>query len=383
MPQVPFDLKTGGNAFHEMLSSVDLDAQLDGLKSAIHTVKSVAKRDDMVKQIKYLASLKKGGARPEHEYVLHNMPVVPPNIRPSIQQAGNRLEHADVTKLYQDHIITNNNMKELIHDLDHSELVDQRKALYDGAKAIMGVGDPITSSNRAEGLKGFLKQIGGDGGPKTGLFQNKILSKKMDFSGRATISAESSLGVDEAGIPIDMIWTMYAFHIIRDLVKNGYTYPEAKEAVANRTDAATHSMGKLIKQIPIILNRAPTLMQSNIHAVFPVPVPGKTIRFSSQNLKMIAGDFDGDALTVHVPMTPEAVAEARAKLLPSKLMYDFRTGSGNSLIGPGHEAILGSVHLTEPDMAQKPVEFKNEEDVLKALKEGLIKVNTPVKILGR
>ena len=212
------------------------------------------------------------------------------------------------------------------------------------------------------------------------MFQSKILSKKQDFSGRATIYAEPNLGFNEMAVPEDMIWSMYAFHIIRDLVRNGYTYVEAKKAVEDKTTAAQSSFTKLIKQIPIIANRAPTLMQSNVTAHYPVPIKGKTLGINPIHLPMYAGDFDGDALTVHVPMTPEAVEEAKKKLLPEHHIYDFRKGLGASLIAPGHEAIIGSVHLTEPDMTKKVFKFKSEAEVLEAFKRGEIDVNTPIKL---
>jgi DNA-directed RNA polymerase beta' subunit len=372
--------KTGGPAIHDMLAAVDIGTQLSELKRQVHETKSVSKRDDMIRQIKYLSSLDKSGTRPEQAYVLHNIPIIPPMARPITPKAGQRIEYADVTHLYKDHMLVANRMAPLVEDLDDSSLIAERSALYDGAKALMGVGEAITGASRGNQLKGFLKQIGGESGPKTGLFQSKILSKKQDFSGRATIYAEPNLGFNEMAVPVEMIWTMYEFHIIRDLVKSGYSYVEAKKAVEERTPAAKASFSKLIKYIPMIANRAPTLMQSNITAHFPVPIKGKTLGINPIHLPMYAGDFDGDALTVHVPITPEAIEEAKKKLLPDQHIYDFRKGLGNSLIAPGHEAILGSMHLTEPDEHQEVREFETENDVVAALKRGEIEVNTPIRL---
>jgi DNA-directed RNA polymerase beta' subunit len=374
------DLAYGGEAFKQMLGAVSIDGQLAGLKAAIKTTKSVAKRDDFVKQIKYLHALKAADARPEESFILHNMPILPPIARPTISQAGNRLEHSDVTHLYQDHIMAVKGLDALKDDLMPDQLVEQRRALYEGAKAIVGVGEAIGGKSKAQGKKGFLKQIGGELGPKTGFFQSRILSKKQDFSARATIYAEPNLGFNEIAAPEDMLWTLYEFHIIRDLVKVGYRYPEAKKAVEEKTPAAKASFAKLIKQIPIIANRAPTLMQSNVTAHFPVPVKGKTLGINPLHLPLYAGDFDGDAMTVHVPITPEAIEEAKKKLLPEQHIYDFREGLGNSHIAPGHEAIVGAVHLTEPDMTKAVRSFRTEEDALAAYKRGEIDENTPIKL---
>lgn len=372
--------KTGGEAIHEMLSSVDVDSQLEILGKEVLKVKSISKRDALIKKLKYLHSLKQMGKTPEDAYILNHMPVIPPIARPTMTTSGNRTKYADVNKLYQDHMLVNSRLAEMNKDVDYSTTKNERSDLYEGAKALLGLGDAITGASRGANYKGFLKQIAGETGPKTGLFQAKILSKKQDFSGRATIYAEPNLGFNEIACPEDMIWVMYEFHIIRDLVKSGYNYPDAKKAVEERTSAAQASFNKLIKQIPIIANRAPTLMQSNITAHFPVPIKGKTLGINPIHLPMYAGDFDGDALTVHVPITPEAIDEARKKLLPEHHIYDFRRGLGQSLISPGHEAILGSMHLTEPDLKQEVQEFASEKEVLEALKNGTVHQNTPIRI---
>ena len=177
-----------------------------------------------------------------------------------------------------------------------------------------------------------------------------------------------------------MLWTMYHFHIIRDLVKNGYNYVDAKKAAENKTQAAVASFNKLVKQIPIIANRAPTLMRTNVTAHYPVPIEGRAVGINPLHLPMYAGDFDGDALTFHVPITPEAIEEAKNKLLPEHHIYDYRKGLGASMSMPGHEAVVGSMHITEPDTNQKHVNFKTEEEALAALKKGDIKENTPITI---
>src|ERR1700757_1359421 len=376
------DLKTSGTAIQEMLDAVDIDQQLMHLKKDILSTKSASKRDIMVRQIKYLAGLKKNGGKPADSFVLHNIPVIPPMARPPITQAGNRIEYPDVNQLYRDHILTSQLLGNLGEESDWNNdiLQEQREAAYNGVKALFGLGTALKGSARGAQLRGFLQQIAGENGPKGGFFQSKILKKKQDFSARATIYAEPNLGFNEMAVPVDMLWTMYKMHIIRDLARNGYSYPDAKKAVESRNGAAQASFNKLIKQIPIIANRAPTLMQSNITAHFPVPVQGKTLGVNPLHLPLYAGDFDGDAMTIHTPITPEAIEEAKKKLLPEQHAFDYRKGIGASLVAPGHEAILGSMDLTDPDMTQKPQEFDSEEAVLKALEAGTIKHNTPIKL---
>jgi DNA-directed RNA polymerase subunit beta' len=173
---------------------------------------------------------------------------------------------------------------------------------------------------------------------------------------------------------------MYKFHILRDLAKNGYDYVSSEKAYNERTPAATASFNKVIKNVPVLINRAPTLMKSNVTAVYPIPVEGNAMGLNILHLPLFAGDFDGDALTLHVPMTPEAVNEAKEKLLPQHQIHDYRRGMNHSIVAPGHEAILGSVHMTDPDMSKKIVKFKTEKECLEALQKGLIEENTPVEI---
>ena len=379
-PVDPEHLVTGGEAFKAMLGAVDVKQQLRGLKKDIMGTRSASKRDAMVKRVKYLDGLQRMSLRPEAAYVLHHVPVLPPAARPPMQTGGNRIEYPDVNHLLKDHMNVNNTFRDVKDILLHDQLTDQRRDLYEGAKALFGVGEGITGNSRAKNLKGIVKQIGGETGPKQGYFHSKLLSKKQDFSGRATIYAEPDLGFNEAAMPKDMLWEMYEYHIIRDLVKNGYDYVSAKKSVAVRDTAATASFNKLIKQIPVLMNRAPTLMRTNVTAHYPVPVEGKTVGVNPIHLPLYAGDFDGDALTLHLPMTPEAVDEARQKLLPESHIHDLRKGHEASMVAPGHESILGSVYLTEPDMDQKVRHFKTEAEAIEALKRGEIKENTPIKI---
>lgn len=376
----PDILQVGGPAFEQMLSHVNLKNQFNGIHGEILSTKSPSKRDALIKKIKYLDGLIKSELKPKDAFILRNIPVAPPLTRPTLVMGNNSIEYADVNHLYRDHMLVNEGFKGIKDFMPNDMIVNERKALYEGAKAVFGLGDAITGASRGKNLKGYIRQISGTSGPKQGFFHSKLLSKKLDFSGRGTIYAEPNLGFNEAAIPEDMIWVTYEFHIIRDLVKQGFDYVSAKKAVDSRSPAAQASFNKLIKQIPVLLNRAPTLMRTNITAHYPIPIKGKTIGINPLHLPMYAGDYDGDALTLQVPMTPEAVEEAKTKLLPEHHIHDYRKGLNNSMVAPGHEAVIGSVYMTEPDITQKPVHFDTEEAALKALKDGTIKENTPITI---
>lgn len=375
------DLLVGGEAFKEMLKGINVNEHLENAKQIALSTKSAATRDKAVKKMKYLAGLKKMDLTADKAYVLHNIPVLPPVYRPMMIQPGNRAEYADIDHLYRDLMIHAEAAKIPLAYASSETQVTNRKALYDGVKAVFGYGDAISGSSRGKELKGLATQIAGDGSPKYGFFQNKVLYKKQDFSGRGVIAADPTLQFNEVSMPKDQLWTVYKFHIIRDLVKKGYGYIDAETAYNNRTKGAEDSFRKLVQEVPVILNRPPTLMKSNLTAMYPVPKEGsKTIGMNILHLPLFAGDFDGDALMVHTPMTAEAIHEAKTKMLPQHQMFDYRKGPGESMVAPGHEAIIGSVHMTEPDMTQKPVHFKTEEDALKALHDGTIKENTPITI---
>lgn len=374
------NLLIGGEAFKAMLSHVNPETKIPALTQEYREAKSISKKDSLIKQIKFHNGLKNSGLKAEEAYILRNVPVIPPRMRPASIMGGNRIEFADVNTLYKDHMTVNNSLRELSDLLPPEELIKERTDAYNGLKAIIGLGEAISPNAKGRGVKGLLAQIKGSGGPKTGLFQSKVLSKKQDFSGRATIYAEPNLGFNEAAVPKDQLWTMYKFHILRDLAKNGYDYVSSEKAYNERTPAATASFNKVIKNVPVLINRAPTLMKSNVTAVYPIPVEGNAMGLNILHLPLFAGDFDGDALTLHVPMTPEAVNEAKEKLLPQHQIHDYRRGMNHSIVAPGHEAILGSVHMTDPDMSKKIVKFKTEKECLEALQKGLIEENTPVEI---
>lgn len=371
-----------GEAFKAMLAHISPDRMIPKIVEEVKQTKSATKKDALIKKLKYLNGLKTSDVEAKTAYVIHHVPVLPPVMRPSTPMGGNRLEHADATTLYKEHILANQGLAKSMEFLPASSLIQERAKSYEGMKAVLGLAEALSPNSRGRDVKGLLKQISGVNGPKGGLFHSKILSKKQDFSGRATIYAEPNLGFNEAAVPIDMLWTMYKFHILRDLARQGYDYVNSTKAWETRNAAATASFNRVIAKVPVLINRAPTLMKSNVTAVYPVPIKGSTLGLNPALLPLFAGDYDGDALTMHVPMSPEAVEEARTKLLPQHQIHDYRKGLGQSIVAPAHEAILGSMAMTDPDHKQPVVKFKSEADALAALKAGTIKENTPIEITG-
>lgn len=376
------ELLVGGNAFKAMLSGISPEERIPNLVNDVKNTKSVSKRDNLIKQIKYLDGLKRTGLSATDAYVIHHIPIIPPEMRPASVRSGNRIEFADYNILGRDAMLLNNSLKDIVDVLPPEELIKERQDNYNGVKALIGLGEAVSPTAKGRGVQGLLKQISGTTGPKTGLFHSKILSKKLDFSGRGTIHAGPELGFNEASVPADQLWVMYKFHILRDLAKQGYDYVNSEKAWGTRSPAATKSFNKVISTIPLIINRAPTLMKSNISAIYPIPSKDNSIGVNILHLPNFAADFDGDNFSLHVPMTSEAISEARGKLLMQNQIHDYRKGLNQSMMAPAHEAILGSIHMTEPDEKQEVITFKTEEECLAALMAGTIKENTPVKITG-
>ena len=286
------EMLVAGHAFKQMLSDIDTDTEVKNLMENIHTVKSISKRDDLIKKVKYLHGINKQGyTDPSKAVMLHNIPVIPPVMRP-ISISGGMTSSADVNQLYEDFYLVHKNVKGLAEMVspDFEDLQKARADTYGSVKAIMSGGDPVNYKNKKKGVKGLLAQIAGNKGPKDGFFQDKILSKKQDVSGRGTIYAAPDVGFNEAKLPRDQLWKMYEMHIKRDLAQKGYDVAAAKTAYEDRNPAATASFNKQVATVPVILNRAPTLMKTNILALKPIPTSGKTIGLNILHLPGYAAD---------------------------------------------------------------------------------------------
>jgi len=263
-------IKVGGEAFRSLLNNIDPATEIPKLKKEIADTKSAAKRDVLIKKLKYIYGLAQQNQSLGDAVLLHNVPVAPPSVRPIVPVGGNAIEYADVNHLYRDHMLVNDSVKDLKEDLGPEELIPFRKANYDALKAVIGLGTAVSPQSQGKNLKGYIKTIAGEGGPKSGFFHSKLLSKKQDFSGRATIYAEPNLDFNQVAVPRNMLWSMYKFHILRELAKSGYDRLSAEKAWKERSTPAVTAFNRSIENVPIIMNRAPTLMKSNVTAAFPV-----------------------------------------------------------------------------------------------------------------
>lgn len=282
----------GGTWFYNELKALDTDQKLKDLHVKLKTAKG-ADLNDTVKQIKYLDALNAHGYKPHDAYVVSKVPVVPPVFRPIIPQPNNpgELMVADANKLYMHVMDSNHTLKNTALE---SDIGKHRRQVFNAVAALYGTEDVENDELRGQSVKGFLSNIAGVGTPKGGFFQRKVIRKTQDVSGRGTAVPDPTLGMDNVGIPEQMLWQMYDKLIIARMVRQGHTALEAKEAVLKKTPAAKAVLMQEIGERPVMINRAPTLHRWSIVAAYPVPVQGKTIRVNPFIEKGLNLDYDGD-----------------------------------------------------------------------------------------
>lgn len=336
--------------------------------------------DGQVKQVKYLRALQKQNLTPDKAYIMSKVPVVPPTTRQVVPgKGGQELMYGDVNPLYRDLVYLNNQFK----DVKKAKVLPQeerklRTELHTAVGAVYGTNDPMTQKSKARGHKGFLTYIAGKGSPKYGYFQSKVMRKTQDVAGRGTIVPDLTLGLDEVGLPEEMIWTMYEKFAIRKLVQQGHTALQAKQLIKDRHPAAKDAIMRETKERPVMINRAPTLHRYNMLGAYPVPVPGKTIRVTPFIEKAMNADYDGDTMMIHTPVGQKAVDDVKRMTL-SNMLYGDKSHE-DLLVFPQHEAIMGIAHATAVDKKNTPVSFKNKAAAMSAYHAGKIGLGTRVNI---
>ncbi len=300
--------KTGGEAIRDALARIDVQRELNEAKilATGGTIKSVQRLNRLHKRIRFLDALDRTG-RQATDYVLNKVPVLPPRFRPIYPIASGDLSVSDVNELYQ-HLTLLNQSLEFDKDtflLDDRGKGETRKEVYNALSALQGLSDPVTWDATTRRRRGILRQIAGGmvGGdpssnvqPKDAYFQDKVVKKRQDMSGRAVIAVGPELGVDEVGLPKEMAWKVFEHHVIRDLVRTrGLSASQARAEVENKTRVAEQTLNRVTERTPVILNRAPSLHKFSTLAFKPKLIEGQTIRIPSLVTKGFNADFDGDS----------------------------------------------------------------------------------------
>lgn len=369
--------KTGGEAIKSALEAIDVDKAIATARNDIQN-KRGAGRDNAVKVLGYLKSMQEQGLEPK-DWMITKVPVIPPKFRP-VSKLGDTQLVSDLNDLYKDVIENAENYSALKGSVADESLADERLNLYKSVAAVFGLGDPITPEGQSKNIKGAIRQVIGTGSPKFSMFQAKIIAKNLDNVGRAVITPDENLDMDQIGIPKDIAWEMYKPYVQRRLVRRGYSPVQAVNMIRGRDDTALNALQEEMANRPVLMDRAPTWHKFNIMAYKPSLVDGKSIRISPFSASPMAGDFDGDQVNIHVPSSDKAVREAYEKMLPSKNLISL-TDLSSPRYKPENEQVMGLYNLTRPATRKKPKIFRTAKDAKEAYRQGLIGMNDPVQIL--
>lgn len=367
----------GGAWFKSELSKINVDSKLQTLRDQMRTAKGPA-LNDLVKQVKYLEALKKNNLRPENAYIISKVPVIPPVFRPILPgvQDPSQLMVADANKLYGQLMDSRDTLQRTAVESDRGK---HRLDVYNKVEELYGVALPADAKLQQQKVKGFLATVAGVGTPKGGFFQRKLMRHTQDVSGRGTAVPDANLNMDQVGVPEQMLWQMLDKLIVARLIRKGYPALQAREMVTKKDPAAHQAMLEETSERPVWINRAPTLHRWGIIAAYAKPVKGKTLRVSPFIETGMNLDYDGDTLQVHVPVTPDAVTDAKNMTMTNLLLADQQR---NKLMAfPQHEAIIGFTHASKATDAKGPVKtFKNREDVLAAWRRGELKMTDAIEV---
>lgn len=368
--------EAGPGAIKAALARIDLPRAVEAARAEVAGAKKTA-RDAAVKKLAYLKSAERLGLKPA-DWVLDRVPVLPPAFRPvSVMADSGRPMVADANYLYKEVLDANANLKEMAGRVD--DVGEERLALYRAFKGVTGLGDPVSPKNQERDVKGVLKYVFGSS-PKFGAVQRKLLGSTTDLVGRAVISPDPDLDMDQVGVPENRAWEIYRPFVIGRLARHGVPPVRAAEMARDRHELARRALAAEMGERPVVLTRAPVLHRYGTMAFFPRLTAGETLRVPPTIVKGFAADFDGDAMNYHVPATPEAVRDAVEKMLPSRNLYSASTFRVHQL--PQNEYVGGLYAATrEGDDGRPEQVFRTTADAVRAYRQGRISERTRVVIV--
>lgn len=367
---------TGPAAIKSALKGINIDQEMMKARAQIASGKK-SYRDAAVRKLGYLKSAKETNIHPS-EWMLSKAPVLPPLFRPvSVLGSSGLPMVGDANYLYKELIDSNNELKEASKSF--SNLSDHRLAMYDSLKAVTGMGDVSNPKLEQKSVKGILKQVFGDN-PKFGVLQRKLLASNVDMVGRAAITPNPDLDMDQVGLPEDRAWAVYKPFIMRRLVRRGVDRFKAADMIEKKDKMAMDAMLSEMESRPVIITRAPVLHRYGVMAFKPQLIKGSTLQVPPIIVKGFNADFDGDAMNYHVPTTDEAVKDALEKMLPSRNLLSVKNFKVHQL--PLNEYQGGLFSATSEASKRPERYFKTKADAIKAYKAGEIDVNDRVVIVG-
>ncbi len=371
-----YDGKSGAEGLRTLLKRLDLGTLK---QQALDTVRSGArsKRDAAVRQYQYLSAFESEGKRPE-DFIWDRVPVLPPKYRP-IHKVGRLNVVSDPNYLYKAVLDSIQDFDDTQKEkLPPSEVKAARANVYSSLRALVGVADPVQPELVEKGVGGILEQITGRGSPKGSFAQRRLIGTNIDVSGMGVITPDPNLRLNQVGLPENLAWSLYEPFIVRDLVRHGWQATDAAKAVAQKAPGALNALQRVVKERPVIYNRAPTLHKYSILGAWPVLTKGDTFRIHPAVVKPFGADFDGDLMSFSVPVSKAAVDEVVSKMMPEKLLLGERQDQPNFV--PGNEYLLG-LYLASKAPAQKALRrFPSRQAAVQAYRDGKLRIDDPIEI---
>ncbi len=366
-----FGAGMGAEAVRELIQRMDLEGLGTRLHSEVRTTSGL-RRKKAIKRLRLIEAFRRSGTRPEW-MILSVLPVIPPDLRPMVQLDGGRFATSDLNDLYRRVINRNNRLKRLL-ELGAPEIIirNEKRMLQEACDALIDNGRrgraiAGTGNHRLKSLSDMLKG-------KQGRFRQNLLGKRVDYSGRSVIVVGPELKLHQCGLPKKMALELFKPFVMRQLVEKGFAHniKSAKRIVERVRPEVWDVLEDVIKDHPVLLNRAPTLHRLGIQAFMPVLVEGSAIQIHPLVCFAFNADFDGDQMAVHVPLSRAAQEEARRMMLSTANLLS--PSDGGPVVAPTQDMILGCYYLTldREDLKTEPIRFADEQEALLAYEVGRI-----------
>ena len=374
-----FRVGMGAESILELLQAIDLEKEYEDLTEGLKGATG-QKRARIVKRLEVVEAFRESGNKPEW-MIMTNVPVIPPDLRPMVQLDGGRFATSDLNDLYRRIINRNNRLKRLL-ELGAPDIIvrNEKRMLQEAVDALIDNGRrgrPVTGpGNRA--LKSLSDMLKG----KSGRFRQNLLGKRVDYSGRSVIVVGPELKIYQCGLPKEMAIELFKPFVMKELVQNGtaHNIKNAKKMVERLQPEVWDVLEDVIKEHPVMLNRAPTLHRLGIQAFEPILVEGKAIKLHPLVCTAFNADFDGDQMAVHLPLSVEAQAECRFLLLsPNNLL---KPSDGGPVAVPSQDMVLGIYYLTQerPGAAGEGKIFKSVNEAILAYENQAITLHSKIKV---
>ena len=374
-----FRVGMGAEAVKELLEAIDMEKESEELKRGLKEATG-QKRARIIKRLEVVEAFRESGNRPEW-MIMTVIPVIPPDLRPMVQLDGGRFATSDLNDLYRRIINRNNRLKRLL-ELGAPDIIvrNEKRMLQEAVDALIDNGRrgrPVTGpGNRA--LKSLSDMLKG----KSGRFRQNLLGKRVDYSGRSVIVVGPELKIYQCGLPKEMAIELFKPFVMKELVANGTSHniKNAKKMVERLQPEVWDVLEEVIKEHPVMLNRAPTLHRLGIQAFEPILVEGKAIKLHPLVCTAFNADFDGDQMAVHLPLSVEAQAECRFLLLsPNNLL---KPSDGGPVAVPSQDMVLGIYYLTQerPGAKGEGMAFKSINEAILAYENKVVTLHSRVKV---